>query len=445
MTPRKAIEGILAAAAMGLSLSAAPALGAELRVELSKLLRKHPDIRAAANDLSANGEAVGVAKSALLPILSLTAETGFQTINNSATRRGGTQDDFDNRKTSTLALTQPLYDGNAARINVGIAELNRKLSAISLEGMRQQTLLDGVEAYIEVLRRQRLVKLFRESEDRISRQLNLEDERVRRGSGITVDVLTAKARLQTAKERRVNAEGQFKNALHTFLQIYGFPANPEWMFDPVPPVDAIPSSLERAIAIAKTEHPAVRTAAANIEVAVQEEKSASVELFPTVDLETLYTFEQNESGSTDTERDLQFNVTASWDLFSGFSTPRTRAQRGFETGAERDRRLAAAAQVEEQTRLSWENLQTVRKRVALLENAVNIASEVAVSRRRLREAGRETVLNVLDAENEVNNAQIDFTTAAYDERLFVYQLLLAMGRLDALTLDLQVAALPSAR
>ena len=66
----------------------------------------------------------------------------------------------------------------------------------------------------------------------------------------------------------------------------------------------------------------------------------------------------------------------------------------------------------------------------LLENAVNIAAEVFSSRQQLRKAGKETVINVLDAENEVNNTQINYTSASYDERLSVYQLLLAMGLLN---------------
>ena len=80
---------------------------------------------------------------------------------------------------------------------------------------------------------------------------------------------------------------------------------------------------------------------------------------------------------------------------------------------------------------------TARERLGLLENAVNIASEVFESRKRLREAGKETVINVLDAENEVSNAQINYTSAAYDERLAVYQLLRAMGRLNIANLGLE--------
>jgi len=81
---------------------------------------------------------------------------------------------------------------------------------------------------------------------------------------------------------------------------------------------------------------------------------------------------------------------------------------------------------------------TARQRVALLENAVNIASEIFTARRKLREAGKETILNMLDAENEVINAQINYTSATFDERIAIYQLMLAMGRLNAAYLNLDL-------
>jgi adhesin transport system outer membrane protein len=69
-----------------------------------------------------------------------------------------------------------------------------------------------------------------------------------------------------------------------------------------------------------------------------------------------------------------------------------------------------------------------------LDNAVNIASEVFESRKKLRESGKETVINVLDAENEVFNAQINYTSAMYDARIATYDVLRAMGRLELNTL-----------
>ena len=66
-------------------------------------------------------------------------------------------------------------------------------------------------------------------------------------------------------------------------------------------------------------------------------------------------------------------------------------------------------------------------RRVLLRNAVNIAAEVWEARKLLREAGRETVINVLDAATEVFNAQINLAGATYDEMESVYRLLFALG------------------
>jgi adhesin transport system outer membrane protein len=79
---------------------------------------------------------------------------------------------------------------------------------MTLDGTRQGMLLKGINSYINVLRQRRLIELAPLNETNIQNQLNLEDERVQRGSGIAVDILQAKSRLQPAKERRRNSLGR---------------------------------------------------------------------------------------------------------------------------------------------------------------------------------------------------------------------------------------------
>ena len=83
-----------------------------------------------------------------------------------------------------------------------------------------------------------------------------------------------------------------------------------------------------------------------------------------------------------------------------------------------------------------QNLLTARERMGLLENAVNIAGEVFDSRQKLRDAGKETVINVLQAKNDLHDARLNYTAASYDAQLSIYQLLFAMGRLNNETLGL---------
>ena len=307
---------------------------------------------------------------------------------------------------------------------------------MTLEGTRQNTVLEGINAYLNVLRQKRLIELARENEATIQQQLNLEDERVQRGSGVAVDVLQAKSRLQISRERLVSFVGALEDAVSRYTQAYNHPPDIESMIDPVPPVEMVPSELDRALDLAIVGNPALGNSSVTIEVARERKRTLRAEYYPVIDLDSTYNFEKHAGATVGVRRDYSVTLRATWGFFTGFSTRNLLSQAAFNLGASKDTHDFTARKVIEQTKLAWQALLTAKKRLVLLENAVNIASEVFSSRQKLREAGKETVINVLDAENEVNNAQINFTSASYDERLAVYQLLLAMGLLNPTGLNL---------
>ena len=261
---------------------------------------------------------------------------------------------------------------------------------------------------------------------------------MQRGSGIAVDVLQAKSRLQIAKERRVNFEGALEDSVSRYNQVFNRAPDIDAMMDPVPPVDLMPGDLESAIAIAHEESPAVVNAVATVEVARERQRTVRADYYPTFDVVAEWNYEKNDDTTIGTRRDYSVLFQANWDLFTGFSTQHGVTQAAFDYGASQDNHSFVIRKVEEQMRLAWQALVTVRQRVDLLENAVNIASEVFDARQTLREAGKETVINVLDAESEIFNAQINFTSASYDQTLAIYQLLLGMGRLTPVSLGLNV-------
>ena len=104
--------------------------------------------------------------------------------------------------------------------------------------------------------------MSRLNETNIQNQLNLEDERVQRGSGIAVDVLQAKSRLQLAKERRVNFEGALENAVSTYIQVFDHAPEISEMLDPIPPLEILPASLEEALETALKNNPALTSTSA---------------------------------------------------------------------------------------------------------------------------------------------------------------------------------------
>lgn len=432
MTGKMRLFPVLAACAcFGVSAFGVDTANAQpIEHELKFLLDSHPKIRESEKTLESRRSSISQAEALYYPNVRLTGEIGPQVIDTPTTRSNEEGDPWRGVKnTVNLNVTQNVFNGFSTESQVRAAKLNREVAELSLEGTRQSTLFEGVQAYVNVLRQRRLVEMARENERTIQRQLNLEDERVRRGSGVTVDVLQAKSRLQIAIERRVGYEGALQNAISTYEQVFGHAPHLSTMIDPSPPAEVIPSTLDRAVEIALMENPALISGATSVELAREQRRGSSSTLYPTVDLVGDANYESKNNTVAGIRRDYSLTLSASWELFSGGSTLAQQEINNFGYQASMDNYDYTSTKVIEQTRMSWQSLVTSRQRKELLGNAVNIAAEVFDSRKKLRDAGKETVINVLDAENEVNNAQINYTTATYDERIAIYQLLLSMGRL----------------
>lgn len=426
-----AISGAILGAVTWYFASASGAIANPIEDELKLLIDQHPKVREAEKTLESRGASINEAMALFMPTVRVTSNIGPEVVDSPSQRENNVNGEPWRGVKNTVGVNvrQNLFDGFRTSSQVRSAHINREIAAISLEGTRQNTLFEGVRAYVDVLRQRRLVELARENERTIQRQLNLEDERVRRGSGVTVDVLQAKSRLQISKERRVGYEGALANAISRYEQVFGHVPSLASMIDPAPPATVIPSALERAEEIALMENPALIGGAATVEIVRERKRQARGTLYPSLDLVGDANFEQKNNTVDKIRRDYSVVLSASWDVFSGGSSLAQMERNNLDYHASKDGYDYTTSKVIEQTRLAWQSLVTSRERKELLGNAVNIAAEVFESRKKLRDAGKETVINVLDAENEVNTAQINYTTASYDERVAIYQLLLAMGRL----------------
>ena len=427
------------AAGITVLLAGAPAAAQTLDDELASLLSAYPQLDASRADIAAAGDAVDRAFADYLPQVSLFADYGFETTDSPATRATGGSFDTQ-RDTATLTITENLFDGYRTTSSNATARINRAVSEVDLESTQQSLIFRGSAAYLNVLRHVDLIRLAIHNERTIQRQLALEDERVERGAGISVDVLQSKSRLQIAKERRVAFEGNLRNAMTRFYQLYDHAPEVAEMSLPKLPEQLVPKTLAEAEQVAGAEHPAIFRSNHEVDLASQRKRGAKSDYYPSFDVVTEFNYENDDEGAAGVRRDASIVLQARWNLFSGFRTRAEVAAASHDYLAALDNRNLVARGVVQDVGLAWEQLRTVRQRVKLLRNAVSIAAEVHEARRKMREAGQETVINVLDAENEVFNAQINATDAEYDARIAVYRLVLGLGRLTPEGLGIQAAA-----
>jgi outer membrane protein, adhesin transport system len=408
-----------------------------LEALLIQLLATHPQIQNQRAQVESARKAVERARAGYLPVVEVSGAVGPAYIETDVRSQSGQPPFEATQQVARLNITQNVFDGYSTSSQVKIARLNTDVTRLTLDGIQQNILFEGISAYLDVLRQSDLIALARLSEDSIMRQAELEDERVERGSGITVDVLQAKSRLQIAKERRVSFEGELQNSISRFLQVFNALPQLEAMSVPTPPLAALPPNLDAAVDNASDNNPAVGSSLATIEVASERRRLARSDYFPRVDIVGSANHERNFDLLPGVRNDVSVVLMATWQLFDGFATRANVAQTAYDYQASRDNHTSSVRTVVESTRLAWQQLVTARQRADLLENAVGIAGEVFAARAQLREAGNETVINVLIAEDEVNNARINLTIARYDAILAAYQLLLATGRLDLETLGIR--------
>lgn len=406
-----------------------------LKDALASLRTTHPQVQAATRLYEAGQERENEAFGDFLPRAELLGETGPEWVDNQDPRNNG-RDFNDRRDKVKLTVTQNLFNGFGDEARLRAAKHTSGVLASTLEATKQSVFLEGIATYLNILREQKLINVSILNERNIQNQLRLEDERVQRGAGISVDVLQAKSRLQIARERRVAFEGRLRAASARYQQVFNRAPDVTTLEDARPPNGLLPASLESALEEGRANNPNTKISQFTARANDERRDVEKAEYYPSLDLVGSAEYEDNTSGLEGSREIYSVFLRSRWEFFSGLKS-RARVEAANKTyEASKSTQVFTMRKVDEEVRIAWENLQTQRQRVDLLDNAVTIADEVLRARRRLREAGKETALNVLDAEGEVFNAQINRIEAEYDARLAIYRVMFATGKLTEQNLGL---------
>lgn len=430
---------VLTLALAGLSSGA---LAKPLAVELEGLVERHPLIQSARKLVDAADSSEDAARAGYLPRVSLYADGGRERIESrsyaptavgneleirsSNATNPNTKSDL-NRSKLGVTVEQNLYSGNRTDNTVGIAKTDVELRQAELRGTTQSILFDGLVAYMQIARLKTLLAVAELNEKTTLRQMGLEDDRMQRGGGIAVDVLQARTRLQIARERKVFIQQSMRDAAAVYQQVFGHAPD----LDSIQDVDIIkaqlPGSLQRAIEMALDANSQIRESALQSRRAQKQIGLEKAGFFPSVDLVASYGADKNVN-QIERRREASALLRFNWSLYSGNET-RSRSDAALKTyEAVVDREAAVVRKVEEGVRTAWNQLENGRERQELLQNAAKIASEVMGFRKKLRDAGKETAINVLDAEVEYYSVLSNMINAEYDSKIAFYRLLFVTGQ-----------------
>ena len=424
------------AAVLGIALIAAlplPARSQSLSEALASAYATNPTLQAARVGLRAVNERVPQALSNWRPNVTVTGSAGKQTFEQ--------QSSFFSAKQNTtpteieLTVTQPLYRGGRTAAGTEAAENDVLGQRSIVTSVEQSVLLNAAIAYADVWRDLAVLELNVNNERVIQRQLEATQDRFTVGEVTRTDVAQAETRLATATADRIAAEGNLSTSKAVFQEVIGLA--PGVLVAPGP-VANLPVSADEVVALAIARNPDVLAASFAEKAAQNRVREVTGELLPLLQLSATARRTEESSQRDSSLEQGQVLVELTLPLYQqGAVSSRVReakqisSQRRVEIEAQRRR-------VEQEAVSGWEALLTVRAQIRSFESGVRSAGIALEGVRQENLVGARTILDILDAEQELLDAKVNLVRSQRDEIVSSFQVLSVVGRLTARDLDLSV-------
>jgi outer membrane protein len=286
-----------------------------------------------------------------------------------------------------------------------------------------------------VVRDQAVVELNVNNEQVLARQLEAARDRFEVGEITRTDVHQAEARLSGATADRIKAEGDLQASRAAYVKVIG--EAPGGLEETAPPTD-FPAGLPQALTIALDENPSVISAEFNQAAARDNVDQVRGELLPSVDLSGSAARAFEASSETSRSDSYTGKVTLTVPLYQSGSVYSRLRQARQELASKRNLVGEAKRDAEEQVTRAWETLQSTKARIRSYDAQITAAEVALEGVQREAAVGSRTVLDVLDAEQELLDAKVNLVRAKRDELVASFDLKSALGRLTATALGLEV-------
>ncbi|MEP6784474.1 MAG: TolC family outer membrane protein [Sphingomonadales bacterium] len=409
-----------------------------LREALVKAYNTNPTITGARAGQRATDENVPIARSRGLPGLSATStyseyvDPGANTF--SAPGR---------QLSINGSLTVPIYQGGAVLNATRAAETRVAAGQAGLRDTEASVFSQVVAAYMNVIRDSAIVALNQKQVNVLRVNLDATRDRFQIGDLTRTDVAQSESRLALARGQLESAESQLISSKENYIQLVGgAPA----VLEAPPPLPNLPGSPDLAVAVAIDGNPGLAAAKQRREATRFDTKVARAGRLPKLSafgsegyadyLGSLSSIGTGGSVSQ-TSRTTTVGLQATIPIFQG-GLPGAQVRQAqalesqqIETVTATERNIVA------QTRSAYAAWQASNLLITSYETAVSAAELSLEGVKAENSVGNRSILDILNAEQELLNAQVNLVTARRNAYVAGFSLLAAMGKAGVNDLGLE--------
>jgi outer membrane protein len=415
-----------------LSANANVASAETLTDVLAATYRYNPRLDAARAALRATDEEVSRANARYRPLVNGTADAGMQ--NTEIKNSNGTNNRAEtNPMGYGITAQQSLFRGFQTLNGVREAEATVRAGRESLRIVEQAVLLDAITAYMDVVRDQAIVKIRENAVDVLTRELKATRERFAVGEVTRTDVAQAEARRAEAVSNLDLSRANLRTSRGSFERHVGRP--PSNLVEPKPYNKNLPRGMDEAVAISARENPSIVAALYREQGARHTVDRIWGELLPTLTLEGSYNRRFNSSATVEQSETTAVIGRLTVPIYAqGETQARVRAAK--HTHVSRIQEIEQnRADVQSTVVASWSSLSAAKAQLESDNARVAALATALAGVREEEKVGQRTLLEILNAEQELLNAQVALASTKRNIIVSSYTVMSTIGRLNVQELE----------
>lgn len=406
-----------------------------LREALVSAYQTNPTLTAQRQTQEATDATVAIARAAGRPQVS--AQVG---LNRSVTQTGILVTGGKGPNLSVSAnVSYPLFNGGSVKNSVRAAQTRVEAGRATLRAVEGDVFTQATSAYMDVIRDRAIVELNQNNVKVLTTNLEATRDRFQIGDLTRTDVAQSEARLQLGRSQLAAAQGTLTASEATYRQVIGHAPG---VLAPPPPLPPLPTTPDEAVRIALANNPDLVAISRQAIAAGYDVRVAQASRLPTLSAQAGADYVNNVAGNsptgfpnTGTQTTIGLGVNV--PLFQGGLPAARIRQAQAQQGQVLEQVVGTERAVVQAARAAFAQYDAAEK--AIQSNVVAVqANELALEGARAEQSvGTRTVLDVLNAEQELLNSQVALATAKRDAYVAGFQLLNAMGQAEAEDLGLE--------
>jgi outer membrane protein TolC len=427
----------------GTALAAAPPL--TLGEAMLLALQHNPALKAAGMSMETAEAELAKARARFLPTVNFNETYNYsnnptQVFMNKLNQRVFTAQDFvlnnlnnpnafGNFRTG-LVMDQPLFQAGQAFLGYKQARIGREMAGAYILSARQQLLFRVTQAYFGLQLAQANLAVVQQAKKTAAASLHIAQTRFKAGSVIYADVLSAKVHLAKLTQEEMTAASQVKIAKSALGTVIGLPEAGERPLAPAPKEPApLPARLDDLRQTAQEKRPDLKQLELAARVAQEEYSKARFNYLPRLHVVAEYDVDQRRLFGSNAD---SYTVMAllNFNLFNGLTDlAKVRETRAKEVQA-RDLKRDLEDRIRHQVTAAISNLKTAHDRLKVAEAAVAQAKEGLRLIRLRYQSGLTILVDLLNGEDALKNAELSRVAALFDTYLAQAGLELALGTIS---------------